>query len=121
MRRKDAIREIQRINQPNLPPIKISIVTLMELYYGAYKSQRPDANLAKLRILEESPEIVPLDMKSARQFGMIRAQLEKRGTRPDDSDLMIAACALAHNLILVTNNMLHFQRIESLRLRNWSE
>ena len=102
-------------------PMKISIITLMELYYGAYKSQKADTNLAKLRILEESIEILPIDVKSARQFGMIKAQLEKKGTRLDDSDLMIAVCALTHNLALVTNNMRHFQRIESLRLANWSK
>ncbi len=102
-------------------PMKISMVTLMELYYGAYKSQKVDANLAKIRILERSLEIVPPDMKSARRFGMIKAQLERRGSRLDDSDLMIAACALTHNLTLVTNNIKHFRRIESLRLENWSE
>jgi len=35
-------------------PIKVSVVTCMELYYGAYKSQKVNSNLAKIRTLEES-------------------------------------------------------------------
>ena len=34
--------------------IKISVITLMELYYGARKSQKVSANLAKIKILEQS-------------------------------------------------------------------
>ena len=40
-------------------PIKISAVTLMELYYGAYKSQRIESNLAKVKKIESSFEVVP--------------------------------------------------------------
>ena len=32
-------------------PIKLSVVTLMELYYGAYKSQKIESNLAKIKNL----------------------------------------------------------------------
>ena len=41
-------------------PIKISVITLMELYYGAYKSQKVTSNLAKIKTLENSMEIIPL-------------------------------------------------------------
>jgi hypothetical protein len=50
---------------------------------------------------------------------MLKATLEKSGTRLDDFDLIIAACAMAHNLTLVTNNIVHFKRIERLKLTNW--
>jgi predicted nucleic acid-binding protein len=101
-------------------PIKISIVTLMELYYGAYKSQKVAANLAKIRELEQSFEIIPLNMESVVIFGRIKAQLETKGIRLDDFDLMLASCALSHGLIFVTNNMKHFERIEGLKLDNWA-
>ena len=38
----------------------------------------------------------------------------------DDFDLIIAACALTYNLILVTNNLKHFQRVDGLKLANWA-
>ena len=102
-------------------PIKTSVITLMELYYGAYKSQKITGNLAKIKTLEQSMEIITPGLESAEVFGMLKSQLEKTGSRLDDFDLIIAACALANNLILVTNNEKHFQRIEGLKLANWTK
>jgi predicted nucleic acid-binding protein len=101
-------------------PIKITAVTLMELYYGAYKSQKITANLARLKMIERNMEIISSDEKSAEIFGMIKADLENRGIPLDDFDIMIASCALVHNLTLVTNNIKHFKRIDGLRLANWT-
>ncbi len=102
-------------------PLKMSVITLMELYYGAHKSQKITSNLAKIKTLENSFEIVPISEKSAEVFGIIKAQLEKAGSPLDDFDLIIASCALSDNLVLVTNNVKHFQRIEGLKLTNWTE
>ena len=101
-------------------PMKISIITLMELYYGAHKSEKVAGNLAKVKRLETEFEIIPTGKESADIFGMLKAILEKTGTRLDDFDLIIASCAMAHNLTLVTNNMRHFKRIEGLKLTNWN-
>jgi len=101
-------------------PIKISVVTLMELYYGAYKSQKIESNLAKIKTLENSLEIVPLDKESAEVFGIYKSKLENMGTPLDDFDLILASCALARNMTLVSNNIRHFERIEGLKLANWT-
>lgn len=101
-------------------PIKISVITLMELYYGAYKSEKVAANLAVIKTLEQSLDIIPIGLEVVQTFGLIKSQLEKSGSRLDDFDLIIAACAMAHNLILVTNNARHFQRIEGLKIENWT-
>jgi tRNA(fMet)-specific endonuclease VapC len=101
-------------------PMKISVITLMELYYGAYKSEKLSSNLAKVRTIESTFEIIPNGKESAENFAMLKASLEKSGTRLDDFDLAIASCALAHNLTLVTNNLKHFSRIEGLKITNWS-
>ena len=101
-------------------PLRISVITLMELYYGAYKSEKWSSNLAKVRTIESTFEIIPTAKESAENFAMLKASLEKSGTRLDDFDLAIASCALAHNLTLVTNNLKHFRRIEGLKITNWS-
>lgn len=54
-------------------------------------------------------------------FGLLKAGPEKSGIPLDDFDLILASSALAHNLVLVTNNLKHFQRVEGLRLTNWAE
>lgn len=101
--------------------IKISVVTLMELYYGAYKSRKIESNLAKIKTLENSLEILSLGKESVELFGTYKARLEKNGLPLDDFDIMIASIALTHNLILVTNNIRHFKRIECLKMMNWTE
>ena len=99
--------------------IKISVITFMELYYGARKSQKVSSNLAKIKILEQSIETIPVGLESTEIFGLIKAQLEIAGNRLDDFDLIIASCAMAHNLTLVTNNTKHFERINGIELTNW--
>lgn len=101
-------------------PMCISVVTLMELYYGAYKSQKVESNLAKIKALENSLEIIPLGKEPVEIFGILKAKLERAGIRLDDFDLILAVCALTQNLILVTNNTKHFERIEGLKITDWA-
>ena len=101
-------------------PMCISVVTLMELYYGAYKSQKVESNLAKIKALENSLEIIPLGKEPVEIFGILKAKLERSGIRLDDFDLILAVCALTQNLILVTNNTKHFERIEGLKITDWT-
>ncbi len=101
--------------------IKICVISLMELYYGAHKSEKASSNLAKIKNLEQSLDIIPIGMETVEVFGMLKAQLENDGTRLDDFDLIIASCALTGNLTLITNNIKHFKRIAGLKLENWSK
>ena len=100
-------------------PMQISIISLLELFYGAYKSQKMVSNIAKVKTLQQTFEIVSPGKETADIFGMLKASLEKNGTPLFDFDLIIASTAMAHNLTLVTNNIRHFKRIEGLKLENW--
>jgi tRNA(fMet)-specific endonuclease VapC len=111
---------IRNLEKHHLDPLKISVISLMELYYGSYKSEKATANLAKVRRIENNFDIVSVDFSIAETFGMIKSNLEYEGTPLDDFDLVIAASALAYNLILVTNNEKHFLRVEGLKLENWA-
>jgi predicted nucleic acid-binding protein len=98
----------------------VSVISLMELYYGAHKSRWAESNLAKVRAIEASFEVFALGSECVETFGLLKARLESEGTSLDDFDLAIAATALAHNLVLVSNNIRHFERITGLRLENWA-
>ncbi len=52
-------------------------------------------------------------------FGLVKADLEHRGTPLDDFDIAIGAHALAHRATLVTNNSTHFDRIDGLSIEDW--
>jgi tRNA(fMet)-specific endonuclease VapC len=110
----------EQLGQRLHDPMKISVVTYMELYYGAYKSQRVTANASRVKALGQSIEMAPINAAVAETFGMIKASLESGGNRLDEFDLAIAATALSYNLTLVTNNTDHFSRIDGLRFENWA-
>jgi tRNA(fMet)-specific endonuclease VapC len=49
-----------------------------------------------------------------------KARLRKAGAPVDDFDLLIGATAIAYNLVLVTNNTEHFDRLKGIRIENWT-
>ncbi len=47
--------------------------------------------------------------------------MKKEGNLIEDADILMAATALVQNLVLVTNNVSHFERIKGLELEDWLE
>ena len=101
--------------------VGMSVVTYLELVYGAYKSQQAEANLARIKQLSHLIPVQALDAPAATHYGRLRAGLEKSGSPIGAYDLLIAAHALALGLTLVTNNVREFQRLPGLRLENWAD
>ena len=96
-------------------------ISVAELTHGAHKSARPRENLARLEVLLAGLIVLPFDAPAARQFGALKAQLEKSGIPLADLDLQIASIALSHGFPLVTHNQRHFVRIANLVLEDWLE
>ncbi len=111
---------ISHLRRHSNDPIKTTVISLMELYYGAHKSQHKTGNLSKVKAIAQSIEIISPGPETAEIFGLLKSDLELSGNRLDDFDLIIAAVALSHNLTLVTNNIKHFNRIEDLKCENWA-
>ncbi len=99
--------------------IYLSSITVSELYYGVEKSTQVDKNLEALKGFLTPFQIVDFDLRSAEMFGLVRTNLEKKGTAIGPYDLQIASIALVHDLVLVTNNTKEFKRVEGLELENW--
>lgn len=110
----------KNLRQHSRDPLYLTTISLMELYYGAYKSEKVESNLAKVKTIETGFTLIRAGEEIVELFGRLKAQLETKGQRVDDFDLVITSTALSHNLILVTNNTRHFQRIEGITLENWS-
>ncbi|HIK09129.1 MAG TPA: type II toxin-antitoxin system VapC family toxin [Oscillatoriaceae cyanobacterium M33_DOE_052] len=117
--KRKPISVLQRFQKIDAADIGLSIVTLAELEYGAAKSQNPERNRAALETFLQPFEIVGLTANDARQFGEIRADLERRGELIGGYDMLIAAQALNRGLIVVTNNVREFRRIRGLAVENW--
>jgi len=102
-----------------LPDVAISSLVMGELLYGAKASNRSEENLEKLNQFFRIVEIMNFDRKSAEVYSKIRLSLRQKGRPTGETDLLIAAAALANQAILVTDNTRHFEHIDNLTLENW--
>jgi tRNA(fMet)-specific endonuclease VapC len=116
--RKPVVRRL-RDSDPN--DLCLSSIVVAELRYGAERSADPARNDALLDGLIREVPCVDFDLDAAAAYGRLRSRLEQRGEPIGPNDLMIAAHALSLGLILVTDNLHEFRRVEGLRVETWRE
>ena len=98
----------------------LSDIVLGELAYGWENSSQPTSTRRKVeKFLAHFPRI-STDEATAKTYGQIRQALQSKGTPIGMNDLWIAAQAVAHKMILVTNNSREFERVQGLKIENWT-
>ena len=99
--------------------IEISIITYYEIISGL---QAKNA-LKQLEVFEDFSNdnlVIPLTENSCKISGEIYSILSHKGEIVDDIDLLIAGIAIENEMVLVTNNEKHFQRLPDLKIENWT-
>jgi tRNA(fMet)-specific endonuclease VapC len=110
---------ITRLLKVGFDTIGISTITIAELEYGVANSSRStEAQSALLEFILPF-EILDFTYAAASVYGKIRKELKTKGLPISDMDMLIAAVALANELIVVTNNEKEFRRISGLKIENW--
>jgi tRNA(fMet)-specific endonuclease VapC len=99
----------------------ISSITLAELMHGVEKSSLPERNRRNVEDFVSRMDVLNYDDAAAAHYGDVRADLERKGTIIGINDIHIAGHARSQGLILVTNNIKEFERVEGLRIENWTE
>jgi len=102
----------------NIDSLCISIISYYEIVSGL---QSIDANkrINEFEKFCKLIEIINLDKASILASCKIYASLKKSGKLIDDIDILIAGIALSNNLVMITDNTEHFDRIEGLKVENW--
>ncbi|MCL1893957.1 MAG: type II toxin-antitoxin system VapC family toxin [Holophagaceae bacterium] len=100
--------------------VLIPSMVVAELLYGAEKSKKHKSNLETIALFLSPYRIISFDQQAARAYALIRTELERKGQIIGPNDMVIAATALAHNTILVTNNTKEFSRIDNLKIEDWT-
>ncbi len=99
--------------------VSISAITLAELIHGVEASAYPQKNALALNLFLSIVDILPFDDVAAAEYGKICTALRRQGNLIGTMDMLIAAHAKAKGLIIVTNNVREFERVEDLRIENW--
>lgn len=102
---------VEKFNSIGFQKLYISEITVAELKFGAEKSAYPEKNRAVVNELVEQFKKLPI-YSALDIYAQEKARLRKEGNIVDDLDLLIGATAIANDLILVTNNEKHFERLQ---------
>ena len=95
----------------------MSIISLGELLHGAHKSNNPERSLEKInKIFGLGVMVENLSHEIMDTYARLKVELERKGQKLDEFDLLIAATARVNSLILVSRNLQHFKRIKGLKL-----
>ncbi len=98
--------------------IATSIIVAAELRYGAAKKASPRL-ASQLEAVLGALEVIPFEAPADAAYGNARVALEAVGTPIGGNDLLIAAQALALDMIVVTDNDREFGRVDGLKVENW--
>ena len=112
---------LKRVESKQPGQIAISTITLAELEYGIVRSRYPDRNRVALLEFLLPFTILDFDQAASAEYGHIRLSLESKGRPIGPMDLLLAAQARSHGLVLVSNNEKEFKRVEGLRIENWAK
>lgn len=98
--------------------IAISIVTFIEVFEGIEGGRDPRDAERVFRQLLVAADVIGIGRRAARRTAQIRLELRRQGRAVNHRafDLVIAATAMEHDLVLVTRNARHFEDIQGLRL-----
>ena len=112
-------KAVAKLRQLAPTEVRICSVVRAELQFGARNSSRVETNLNLLETFLSPFMSVAFDDSAANYYGRIRADLHRAGELIGPNDLLIAAMALANDLVLVTHNVKEFGRVPGLRWQDW--
>lgn len=98
--------------------VSIPSIVFGELYYGARKSGRVEANIQRVDKLLASSAVLDCDAETAPHYAIIKNDLRLKGKPIPENDIRVASLALQHDRVLVTRDA-HFQEVENLITESW--
>lgn len=104
--------------QKRFGKLKLNLLSYYELLRG-YKDLGSAQKLQHFREFASRCEILGIDSAVMEKASDIYVELKRAGQLIEDADILIAAIAMVHHLVLVTDNVKHFRRIKGLQLENW--
>lgn len=92
---------------------------LCELEVGIQQTVKAEENRRRLFQLLHQVRLWPLDAETTRLYGAVYLDLRRKGRALSQVDMMLAALARQHKLIVLTTDR-DFGALADLRLENWT-
>jgi predicted nucleic acid-binding protein len=89
--------------------IYLSVISVEEIYFGLAHKEAPRQLEWFEKLLQVRGEVLPVTLSIAKHCGTLRGNFYKRGITRTQADMLIAATAYEHNLILSTRNTRDFE------------
>lgn len=96
--------------------LALSIITYAEVYEGIYYGHDRPRYERVYREFLRGVDILGINRPVARRFAIVRGALRAQGQLISQTDLLIAATALEHGLVMVTRNVRDFGRVPDIHL-----
>ena len=109
-----------RIEQVGEENCSISEITLAELVYGAEYSKNPKKNFGLINDLIQSVSVIPV-YDAIPTYGKQKARLRREGRLIGDFDLLIGSSSIANKMIMVTQNVNEFNRLQGIQIEDWTK
>jgi len=119
LRRVSAVRE--RIHQGRRAGHRFisCYPVLCELEVGIQQTPNPNDNRRRLAQLLRHVRLWPLDTETTLLYGTVYLELRRQGRVLSQVDIMLAALARQHKLIVLTTDR-DFEAVSDLAVENWA-
>ena len=109
----------EKIEHAGIESCFISEIKIAELKFGAENSSSLIKNRETIDKFQNLFTIVPI-FTALDIYAKEKTRLRKKGKILDDFDLLIGATAISNNFILVTKNISDFERLENIKIEDWT-
>jgi len=99
--------------------VSTTVVTMCELYAGAYGSRRVTQELQRVETLASLLRVLEFEVAAAKRYGELVNSQELRQKPIGDFDLVIASIAMSSQEPVATRNVEHFSRVPGLEVEYW--
>lgn len=110
----------EKIKEVGISKCYLSEISIFELTFGSFKSQNFEKHIKEVERIKALFDLIPIS-NTVEIFSKEKVRLQRIGKLIPDFDLLIGTSAVFNNLIMMTNNENHLNRISDISLENWTK
>jgi len=98
----------------------ISEMTVAELKYGVENSKTPEEMRPVVEAFIPKFAVIPI-YNCLDNYAIEKTKLRRKGLMIDDFDILIGSTSVVNNMVMVTNNSAHLDRLDNIVIEDWTK